>query len=131
MLFGWAGYYTQILGGTLAQVGVPLACTLFFMRRGETTAVAATMFWTFENLLYVATYMADARRSALPLVGGDESDWTILFSHWGVLQHDLTIAAWTRGLAGSACWRPWRGWSGCTRETARRVRPDQTCQREG
>ena len=29
--------------------------------------------------------MADARRSALPLVGGDESDWTILFSHWGVL----------------------------------------------
>jgi hypothetical protein len=97
-LFGWAGYYTQILGGTLAQVGVPLACMLFFIRRGETTAVAATMFWTFENLLYVAFYMADARRSAIPLVGSDESDWTILFSHWGVLQHDLTIAAWTRGV---------------------------------
>jgi hypothetical protein len=98
MLFGWAGYYTQIFGGTLAQVGVPLVCMLFFIRRGETTAVAATMFWTFENLLYVAFYMADARRSAIPLVGSDESDWTILFSHWGVLQHDLAIAAWTRGV---------------------------------
>ena len=98
MLFGWAGYHTQILGGTLTQVGVPLVCMLFFIRRGETTAVAATMFWTFENLLYVAFYMADARRSAIPLVGSDESDWTILFSHWGVLQHDLAIAAWTRGV---------------------------------
>jgi hypothetical protein len=108
LMFGWAGYYTQILGGTLGQLSVPLACMLFFIRRGETTAVAATMFWTFENLLYVATYMADARRSALPLVGGDESDWTILFSHWGVLQHDLTIAAWTRGM----------GWIGMLAATA-------------
>jgi hypothetical protein len=97
-LFGWAGYYTQILGGTIGQLLAPLACTLFFIRRGETTAVAATAFWGFENLLYIATYMADARRSALPLVGSDESDWTILFTHWGVLPHDLTIAAWTRGV---------------------------------
>lgn len=97
-MFGWAGYYTQILGGTLGQLLAPLACMLIFLRRGETTAVAATAFWLFQNLLNIATYMADARRSALPLVGSDESDWTILFSHWGVLQHDLTIAAWTRGL---------------------------------
>jgi hypothetical protein len=47
----------------LVQVAVPLACTLFFIRRGETTAVAATMFWTFENLRAVGFYMADARRS--------------------------------------------------------------------
>jgi hypothetical protein len=97
-LFGWAGYYTQILGGTIGQLLAPLACMLLFIRRGETTAVAATAFWGFENLLYIATYMADARRSALPLVGSDESDWTILFTHWGVLPHDLTIAAWTRGV---------------------------------
>jgi len=97
-MFSWVGYYTMILGGTLLQVIVPLACTLFFIRKGHTTAVACTAFWLFENLLYVATYMADARRSALPLMGSDESDWTILFTHWGVLQHDLTIAAWTRGI---------------------------------
>ena len=90
-LFGWAGYYTQILGGTLGQLLVPLACTAAFVHPRQTTGVAFCAFWTFQNLLYVATYMADARASALPLVGSDESDWTILFSHWGVLQQDRDI----------------------------------------
>lgn len=110
--FGWASYYTVILGGTLLQLMVPLACLLIFVRRGETTAVAATAFWFFENLLYVAVYMADARRSAMPLVGGDESDWTILFTHWGVIQNDLTIAAWVNGIGwigmlGTIGWLVW------------------------
>jgi hypothetical protein len=111
-LFGWAGYYMQILGGTIAQVLVPLACVLFFVRRGETTAVAASTFWGFENLLYIATYMGDARRSALPLVGSEESDWTILFTHWGLLQQDTAIAGWTRGLGwiGMLATIAWLAW---------------------
>jgi len=111
-VFGWAGYYTQILGGTLLQLIVPLACALVFIRRGETTAVAVTAFWMFENLLYVAAYMADARRSAMPLVGSDESDWTILFTHWGVIHHDLAIAAWTRGVGwiGMLATMVWLAW---------------------
>lgn len=111
-LFSWAGYYTQILGGTLGQLLVPLACTAVFIHRGQTTAVAFCAFWTFQNLLYVAAYMADARTSALPLVGSDESDWTILFSHWGVLQQDRAIAAWVRGVGwigmlSSVVWLVW------------------------
>jgi len=111
-VFGWAGYYTQILGGTIAQILVPLGCVLFFVRRGETTAVAATTFWGFENLLYIATYMGDARRSALPLVGSDESDWTILLTHWGLLQQDTAIAAWVRGLGwiGMLATIAWVAW---------------------
>ena len=110
--FGWASYYTVILGGTLLQLIVPLACVLMFIHRGETTAVAATAFWFSENLLYVAVYMGDARRSALPLVGGDESDWTILFTHWGVINQDLTIAAWVNGIGwigmlGTIGWLLW------------------------
>lgn len=110
--FGWAGYYTQILGGTIGQLLVPIACVAFFIYRKETAATAFCAFWTFQNLLYVATYMADARTSALPLVGGDESDWTILFTHWGVLQQDRAIAAWVRGLGwigmlGSVGWLVW------------------------
>ena len=112
-LFGWAGYYTQVLGGTIGQLLVPASCTAVFVSRKETAAVAFCAFWTFENLLYVATYMADARASALPLVGSDESDWTILFSHWGVLQQDRAIAAWVRGagwigMLGSVGWLVWR-----------------------
>ena len=111
--FSWAGYYTRILGGTLGELIVPLAFLLFFIRRGETAAVAFSAFWMFENFLYIAAYMADARRSALPLVGGDESDWTILFSHWGVLGFDTRIATIVRGLGwmgmlGSIGWLVWR-----------------------
>src|SRR3954467_10899633 len=43
--FSWAGYYTMILGGTLMELIVPAACLLFFLRRGETTAVTFTAFW--------------------------------------------------------------------------------------
>ena len=120
-VFSWGGYYFQIFGGTLAQVLVPLGCLVVFMRMGQTTAVAFAAFWGFENLLYIATYMGDARRSALPLVGGDESDWTILFSHWGVLQHDLTIAGWTRGIGwiGMLATVAWLGWMHLTVEPAR------------
>ena len=110
--FSWFGYYTQILGGTLGELLVPLLCALVFLRRGETTAVAFCSFWFFENFLYIATYMGDARTSALPLVGSEESDWTILFTHWGVLIHDRTIAAWTRaigwvGMLATVGWLAW------------------------
>jgi hypothetical protein len=111
--FSWAGYYTRILGGTLGELIVPLAFLVFFIRRGETASVAFSSFWMFENFLYIAAYMGDARRSALPLVGGDESDWTILFSHWGVLGFDTRIATVVRGfgwmgMLGSISWLVWR-----------------------
>lgn len=120
-MFGWAGYYTQVLGGTIGELLVPFACLLFFVRRGATTAAAFCAFWTFENLLYIATYMGDARRAALPLVGSDESDWTILFTHWGVLQRDLTIAAWTRGIGwiGMLAAIAWLVWMHLTRDEPR------------
>ena len=110
--FAWTGYYMQILGGTIAQILVPLACVLFFVRRGDTAAVAACTFWGFENLLYIAAYMGDARRSAMPLVGSDESDWTILLTHWGLLQQDTVIAGWTRGLGwiGMLATIGWLAW---------------------
>ena len=62
MVFGWAGYYTQILGGTIAQVLVPLACVLFFKRRGDTAAVAATAWATNESYTtYSSPYYVEPR----------------------------------------------------------------------
>lgn len=78
--FSWFGRTIAILGGTLGELIVPLLCATFFWRRRETTAAAFGSSWFFENFLYIGTYMADARTSALPLVGSEDSDWTVLFT---------------------------------------------------
>jgi tryptophan-rich sensory protein len=96
MVFSPFGYTIRILGGTLGELIVPLLCAAYFWWKRETSAVAFCSFWFFENFLYIGTYMSDARTSALPLVGSDESDWTILFGQWGVLIKDQQIGHSTR-----------------------------------
>ena len=114
--FSWGGHTLMLLGGTLAQLIVPTLCGVMFMRRGDTIAIACCAFWAFENLLYIAVYLGDARTAALPLVGADESDWTILLSRWGVLHLDRAIAAWVRsvGWIGMLTTFGWLGWKAFT-----------------
>jgi hypothetical protein len=83
--FSWFGHTIMILGGTLGELLVPLLCAAYFFWKRETTGFAFCSFWFFENFPYIGTYMADARTGALPLVGSEESDWTILFGQWGLL----------------------------------------------
>ena len=72
----------------------------------------------FENFLYTATYMADARAQVLDLVSVGESDsphdWFNIFSSLGVLQHDTQIAAIVRmlGWMGMIATVVWMGWKG-------------------
>jgi hypothetical protein len=96
--FSWFGNTIMILGGTLGELLVPLLCALYFFWQRETTGLAFCSFWFFENFPYIGTYMADARTSALPLVGSEESDWTILFTQWGVLDQDQKIGGVMRTL---------------------------------
>ena len=111
--FSWFGYTIMILGGTLGELLVPLLCAIYFFVKRETTAVAFCGFWFFENFLYIGTYMADARRQVLPLVGSGEHDWEILFTQWGLLVHDQQIGAATRalgwlGMLAIVAWLAWR-----------------------
>jgi len=58
-------------------------------------------FFFFENWLYTATYMADARAQVLPLVTTGDSDFVehdfyAIFSSLGVLNYDMKIAAVVR-----------------------------------
>ncbi len=111
--FSWFGHTIMILGGTLGELIVPLLCAAYFWWKRETTAVAFCSFWFFENFLYIGTYMADARTSALPLVGSEESDWTILFTQWGILIKDQQIGSTTRaigwlGMLTTAIWLAYR-----------------------
>src|SRR5208282_5501975 len=76
-----------------------LAAYLFSQR--ETAGFVFCLFFFFENWLYTATYMADARAMALPLVTtGDPEfarhDFNAIFSSLGVLDYDTTIAGVVR-----------------------------------
>src|SRR5437764_5372044 len=57
-------------GGTIGQLVFPCILAVSFWRKGNPLAVAAAAIGFFENWLNIASYMADARTMALPLVGG-------------------------------------------------------------
>ena len=111
--FSWFGETIHILGGTLGELIVPLLCAAYFFWKRETTAVAFSSFWFFENFPYIGTYMADARSNSLPLVGSDLSDWAILFGRWGLLVQDqkigriMHILGWL-GMIATVAWLAYR-----------------------
>jgi hypothetical protein len=118
LLFGWFGRAIGLWGGTILQWLVPLLLSAYFFRARQPVAFVFCLFFFFENWLYTATYMADARAMVLPLVTtGDpdfvEHDWNTIFSSLGVLQYDTVIAAVIRlagwaGMLGSVAWFAWR-----------------------
>src|ERR1035438_990508 len=113
-LFGWFGPTLGLWGGTLLQWLVPFLLAAYFFTERQTTGFVFCAFFFFENWLYTATYMADARAQVLPLVTtGDpdfvEHDWFAIFSRLGVLPHDTQIASVVRvlgwcGMIGCVCW---------------------------
>ena len=112
--FSWFGSYTlTILGGTLGELIVPLLCAVAFFWRREIPGTAFSLFWFFENFLYIGVYMADARAEALPLVGSGDHDWNILFTQWNLLLKDTSIGGTTRtlgwlGMVAVCAWLAWR-----------------------
>src|SRR5579863_2415319 len=96
-LFGWFGPTLGLWGGTLLQWLVPFLLAVYFFTERQTTGFVFCLFFFFENWLYTATFMADARAQVLPLVTtGDpdfvEHDWYAIFSSLGILNHDTQIA---------------------------------------
>jgi len=126
LLFGWFGPTLMIWGGTVLEWSVPLALAAYFITERHTTAFALCLFLFFENWLYTATYMADARAMVLPLVtSGDsgfvEHDWHTIFSRLGVLPYDTVIASVVRtfGWAGMLATVGWLLCRGMDRATER------------
>lgn len=118
LLFNYLGQTLCLWGGTILQWAVPLLLAAYFFAQRQTTAFAFSLFFFFENWLYTATYMADARALALPLVStGDpdviEHDWNAIFTSLGLLQYDTAIAGLVRfggwcGMIGTVVWLVWR-----------------------
>jgi hypothetical protein len=101
LLFGWFGSTLGLWGGTILQWMVPLLLAAYFFHQRQPASFVFCAFFFFENWLYTATYMADARAVILPLVTtGDPEfarhDWNAIFSSFGLLEYDTTIAAIVR-----------------------------------
>jgi len=116
-LFGWFGPTLGLWGGTLLQWLVPFLLAAYFFSRRQVAGFVFCLFFFFENWLYTATYMADARAQQLPLVTtGDpdfvEHDFHAIFSSLGVLNYDTTIATVVRllGWCGMLACVVWLGW---------------------
>lgn len=112
-LFGWFGETLGLWGGTILQWLVPLLLTIYFFHQRQVAGFVFCLFFFFENWIYTATYMADARAMQLPLVTlGDpefaKHDWNTIFTNLGVLQYDTLIAGIVRFL----------GWCGMLASTA-------------
>jgi hypothetical protein len=110
-LFGWFGPTLGLWGGTLLQWLVPFLLAAYFFTQRQVTGFIFCLFFFFENWLYTATYMADARAQELPLVTTGDSDFVehdfhTIFSSLGVLNSDTKIAAVVRLLG-------WCGMLGC------------------
>ena len=119
-LFGWFGATLGLWGGTLLQWLVPLLLAAYFFHERQPAAFVFCLFFFFENWIYTATYMADARAMDLPLVTlGDpefaKHDWNTIFGNLGVLDYDTRIAAVVNFFG-------WCGMLGCTGWLANRLR---------
>ncbi|HLV86559.1 MAG TPA: hypothetical protein VKV39_06240 [Candidatus Sulfotelmatobacter sp.] len=118
-LFAWFGATLGLWGGTVLQWLVPFLLAAYFFTQRQTAGFVFCLFFFFENWLYTATYMADARAQELPLVTtGDpdfvEHDFHAIFSSLGVLAYDTRIAAVVRvlgwcGMLATVGWLAWRG----------------------
>jgi hypothetical protein len=113
-LFSWFGNLPGLCGGTALQLLVPLLLASYFFVQRQITGFAFCTFFFFENFLGIASYMADARSMALPLVTiGDPEftihDWNAIFGTLGLLEFDTQIAALVRvvgwiGMAATPIW---------------------------
>jgi hypothetical protein len=95
LLFGYLGQTMGVLGGTMAQLLVPLGFTAYFARQGSRYSAAVTLFWTGQNMLNISVYVKDSPFMELPLVsiGGGEAihDWNFLLLKTGMLASAHTI----------------------------------------
>jgi hypothetical protein len=97
LLFAPFGDTLQLLGGSILQLLLPLAFAAYFTVQKDEHAASIGIWWVGQNFVNISTYMADAQVMDLPLVGGGEHDWNLLFGEWGVLTHAVQYAQFARG----------------------------------
>ena len=120
-IIGLFSAHLETYGGTIGQLVFPVVLAVSFWRKGQSLSFAGAVIWFFENWLNIARYMADARSQLLPLVGGGDHDWHLIFSRWHLLQFDMVIATVVRtigwlGMLAACAWVCWRAWQDRNRQ---------------
>jgi hypothetical protein len=118
LVFRMFGEFMMVAGGTILQLLAPFLLASYFILHRQAQGAAFCLFFMFEQLLPISTYMADARAQDLPLLslGSGEDvihDWNYLFGKLGVLDHDIQIAGFVRfigwmGMIAVVIWLLWR-----------------------
>ena len=98
VLLSWGGHKLMLLGGSLFQVLMPLACMAAFLLRRDRYAAGLMLLWGAESMANVSAYIADAPTRNLDLITGDPDthDW------WQLLNDNLGAAAGLSRLVLSA-----------------------------
>ncbi|MBF0224754.1 MAG: zinc ribbon domain-containing protein [Desulfobacterales bacterium] len=105
IIFRPFGHIIMSLGGSLAQLIMPLICLVVFLIKTRDPFAASVCLWWFgENFMDIAPYMNDARDLTLPLLGGNTGmtspygfhDWEFIFTELGLLQYDHLLASITQ-----------------------------------
>jgi hypothetical protein len=98
VLFGFFPRFLAVLGGSLTQVLVPLACVAAFWRQRERFGVAVAAWWAGQNLVDLAPYINDARALQLVLLGG-RTGAEVEGHDWEYLLGAVRLMAWDHVLA--------------------------------
>jgi hypothetical protein len=98
VLFSPFGRFMTMLGGSAFQVLVPVICAIAFAYQHQNWfGSAVCSWWTGQNFVDLAPYIADARRLQLVLLGGrtgaevEGHDWEYLLSTLGWLHLDQSL----------------------------------------
>ncbi len=93
LVFTPFGKFMHFLGGSLGQILLPFILMIaFLVKKRDAFAAAVCLWWTGQNFLDIAPYIADARAQAAPLVGGGIHDWGWLLGTMRIMPLDRTIA---------------------------------------
>ena len=101
VLFRPFGRFMTILGGSLAQLLVPLIVGIALIwKNADTFGASLGLWWFAQSLMDLAPYIADARAGRLLLLGGVTGqdmpgihDWRNILTQLDLLRHDQAIAA--------------------------------------
>ncbi len=93
VIFMLFGRFIYMLGGTLMEIGVPLAVTAHFFIKKEFFATSFGFWWLSISLWSVSVYASDAELQLLPLLGGESSihDWNYVLGELHILNHAHTV----------------------------------------